>query len=501
MGHDTGTERTGTGRDTQLAAVEGLAEPRQQEIDATIRRTREAFALPSPLELRLDRLDRLEAMLTDREELILAALADDLGKSATEAWVTEIGTVVGEIAHLRKLLPSWTRPRKAPSSASLAPSRAWTERQPLGTVLIMAPWNYPVQLVLSPLAGALAAGNTAVVKPSEVAPAVAEVLADGLREFLGDCVGVVQGGIPETTRVLQHRFDHIFYTGNATVGRIVMRAAAEYLTPVTLELGGKSPVWVDGTVDLAAAASRIAWGKFVNAGQTCVAPDYVMGPAEVLTALEPLLVSAISRLYGPDPVASDSYGRIVTAGHLERLTGLLDRVKAQDLVTGGSALREERYLAPTVIRSASDGPFMREEIFGPVLPLVPVEEHREAIEVINASEKPLALYVLSEDETVRAGFRETTSSGGMAFGAPLVHLAHPHLPFGGVGESGTGNYHGEYSLKTFTHERAVLDKPVRPDTLKIIYPPYTALKARGARLALGLPSPARAIGRLLGRRS
>ncbi|KAA9393180.1 aldehyde dehydrogenase family protein [Kocuria coralli] len=491
-------ESISTVPDTRLAAVDGLREPERREIDATIRRTREGFGLPCALELRLDRLDRLEAMLRDREDQLLAALADDLGKSATEAWGTEIGTVFGEIAHLRKLLPSWQRPRAVPSSAPLVPSRAWADRQPLGTVLVVAPWNYPVQLVLSPLAGALAAGNTVVVKPSEVAPAVAEVLADGLREFLGDCVGVVTGGVPETTRVLQHRFDHIFYTGNATVGRVVMRAAAEYLTPVTLELGGKSPAWVDGTADLEVAAARIAWGKFVNAGQTCVAPDYVMGPPEVLTALEPLLIAAIGRLYGPDPSISDSYGRIATARHLGRLTELLDQVDPEDVVTGGQRREDERYLAPTVIRSSQDGPFMQEEIFGPVLPLVPVEDHRAAIDAVNAREKPLALYVLSEDEAVRDGFRRNTSSGGMAIGAPLVHLAHPHLPFGGVGESGMGSYHGEYSLRTFSHERAVLDKPLKPDTLKMVYPPYSALKARGARLAMGMPSPSRLIGRLLG---
>ncbi|NKE08670.1 MULTISPECIES: aldehyde dehydrogenase family protein [Kocuria] len=487
-----------SGYDSQLAPVEGLDAADAERIDATVHSVRAAFAPPVDLETRLDRLDRLESMLRRWEAPLVEALGQDLGKSTTEAWTTELGTVFGEIHHLRRLLPQWMALSKVPGSATLAPSRGWVDHQPLGTVLIIAPWNYPVQLVLSPLAGALAAGNTAVVKPSEVTPHVAQVLTEALQDSLADCVGVVTGAVPETTRVLQHRFDHIFYTGNATVGRVVMRAAAEYLTPVTLELGGKSPVWVDDTVDLKVAAQRIAWGKFLNAGQTCVAPDYVMGPPQVLQRLETLLAAAVTSLYGADPARSDSYGRIVSRRHLDKLATTLSEVATEDMIFGGGTDAEQLYVAPTVVRQAPDGPLMQEEIFGPVLPLVEAADHHQAIQYINAREKPLALYVFSQDDAVRSEFRALTSSGGMCVGAPVIHLAHPHLPFGGVGESGVGNYHGAYSLQTFSHERAVLDKPLNPDTLKVVYPPYTAIKAKGAKIAMGLPSPTAAVRKLFG---
>ncbi|MDO5617605.1 aldehyde dehydrogenase family protein [Kocuria sp.] len=487
-----------TDYDSQLAPVPGLVETDAQAIGEAVESARRAFEPALDLASRLERLDRLEALVREWEAPLLAALEQDLGKSATEAWTTELGTVLGEIQHIRRLLPGWIKPTKAPGSAVLAPSHAWVDHQALGTVLIVAPWNYPVQLILSPLVGALAAGNTAVVKPSEVTPTVASVLADAIREHLGDCVGVVTGGVAETTRVLQYRFDHIFYTGNATVGRVVMRAAAEYLTPVTLELGGKSPVWVDDTVDLEAAAHRIAWGKFLNAGQTCVAPDYVMGPAQVLAQLEPLLESAVRSLYGRDPATSDSYGRIVTERHLSRLVDQLAQVAAPDVVFGGAHDLEQRYLAPTVIRESTDGPLMQEEIFGPVLPLVPMPDHLQAAAWVNGGEKPLALYVFSQDNHVLSTFREATSSGGMCVGSPVIHLAHPHLPFGGVGESGMGSYHGVHSLRTFSHERAVLEKPLKPDTLKVVYPPYTAWKAKGAKVMMGLPSPSAAVRKLFG---
>lgn len=487
--------------DSRLSDVQGLSAQDAEAVDVTVRTTREAFAAPVSLETRLKRLSRLEAAVRTWEPQLLEALAQDLGKSAAEAWSTELGPVLSEIRHVRRLLPSWVTPTKVPGTVALAPSTAWIDHQPLGTVLIIAPWNYPVQLVLLPLVGALAAGNTAVIKPSEVTPHVAAVLERAVAQHLSDCVGVVTGGVPETTRVLQHRFDHIFYTGNAAVGRVVMRAAAEYLTPVTLELGGKSPVWVDDTVDLATTAQRLAWAKFLNAGQTCVAPDYVMGTSEVLRRLEPLLVAAIRRMYGPDPDCSDSYGRIVSKKHLTALTEKLDQVPADDVVCGGTSDPSQCYLAPTVIRQRLDGPLMQQEIFGPVLPLVSVANDQEAIAYINGGDKPLALYVFSQDDHIRQAFRSATSSGGMCMGAAVIHLAHPHLPFGGVGNSGMGSYHGEHSLKTFSHERAVVDKPLKPDTLAMIYPPYTALRSAVTKIAMGAPSPVKAVQKFFGSRA
>ncbi|WP_260853453.1 aldehyde dehydrogenase family protein [Kocuria palustris] len=477
-----------------MSDVEGLDETAARGIDRAVERAQDAFRAPVDLDTRLDRLDRLERALQRHREPLQAALAQDLGKSATEAEVTEIGVSLTELRHVRRNVGRWMAPRSVGSAAVLAPSTAWVEPQPLGTALIIAPWNYPVQLVFSPLVGALAAGCTAVVKPSEVTPHVAQALADALQE-LSDCVSVVLGAIPETTRLLQHRFDHIFFTGNSTVGRVVMRAAAEHLTPVTLELGGKSPVWIDDTVDLPAAARRLAWAKLVNAGQTCVAPDYVMGPSAVLAQLEQLLPEAVRSFYGTDPQRSESYGRIVTPRHLSRLTELLERIPAEDIVAGGRHDADDRYLEPTIIRSASDGPAMEEEIFGPILPLVAVEDHREAARFVADGEKPLALYVFSEREEVREGFRGMTSSGGMTFEAPMVHLIHPQLPFGGVGDSGTGSYHGQASFETFSHLRSVLDKPLSPETLQVTFPPYTGVRARAAQALMAAPTPGELVHR------
>lgn len=472
-----------------LSEVEGLSETSARQIDDAVARARDAFAPPVELAARIDRLDRLERMLIRHRQPLKAALEKDLGKPATESELTEIGVTLIELRHVRRNLKQWMRPQSVGSAQMLTPSTAWSEPQPLGTVLIIAPWNYPVQLLLSPLVGALAAGNTAVVKPSEVTPHVAQALAEGLQEYLDDCVSFVLGGVAETTRLLQHRFDHIFYTGNSAVGRVVMRAAAEHLTPVTLELGGKSPVWIDRSTDLPAAAQRLAWAKLVNAGQTCVAPDYLMGPADVLAELEGLLQEAVRGFYGPDPQRSPSYGRIVTERHLVRLTELLARIPAADIVAGGQHDVSDRYLAPTLVRSASDGPAMEEEIFGPVLPMIAVEDHREAARFVRQGEKPLALYVFSQDQQVRQDFSDLTSSGGLGFEIPMAHVIHPQLPFGGVGASGTGTYHGRASFETFSHLRPVLEKPLSPETLKVMFPPYAGLRARAAQTLLSIPGP------------
>lgn len=472
-----------------LSPVEGLEEAEAQRIDEAVAAAQDAFVPPVGLAERIDRLDRLERMLLQHRQPLRAALEADLGKPGTESEFTEIGVSLTELRHVRRHLKQWMRPRSVASAQMLTPSTAWIEPQPLGTVLIIAPWNYPVQLLLSPLVGALAAGNTAVVKPSEVTPHVAEALAEALQEHLGDCVRPVLGGVAETTRLLQHRFDHIFYTGNSAVGRVVMRAAAEHLSPVTLELGGKSPVWIDRSADLPAAARRLAWAKLVNAGQTCVAPDYLMGPADVLAELEGLLQETIREFYGTDPQSSPSYGRIVTQRHLTRLTEMLERIPAADIVAGGQHDASDRYLAPTLVRSASDGPAMEEEIFGPVLPMIAVEDHLEAVRFIQQGEKPLALYVFSQDQQVRQDFSDLTSSGGLGFEIPMAHVIHPQLPFGGVGASGTGTYHGLASFEALSHLRPVLDKPLSPETLKVTFPPYTGLRAGAARAMLSLPAP------------
>lgn len=412
-----------------------------------------------PLDWRTAQLKRLRALLTECGDELADAVRADLGKSRKEAYRTEIDFTVREIDHTLERLADWLRPEPAPVPAVLAGATAHTVQDPLGVVLVIAPWNYPVQLLLAPLVGALAAGNAVLAKPSELAPATSAAVARLLPRYLDtEAVAVVEGAVPETTALLAERFDHIFYTGNGTVGRIVMAAAARHLTPVTLELGGKSPAFVDRDTDLKTVAARLASGKFLNAGQTCVAPDYVLTDPETAPALADALAAAVEERFGPDAAAHPEYGRIVNERHFDRLVGLLDSGRT---VTGGAHDRSERYIAPTVLSDvAPNSPVMREEIFGPVLPIVTVDGLDEAIGFINDREKPLALYAFTESPGVRDRLLVETSSGGVGFGLPLAHLTVSDLPFGGVGESGMGNYHGRYSLETFSHRKAVLDTPL-----------------------------------------
>ncbi|MGW2208725.1 aldehyde dehydrogenase family protein [Streptomyces sp. NPDC001781] len=412
------------------------------------------------VEWRTEQLRRLRAMLTEHGDDLAAALRADLGKSAAEAQRTEIDFTIREIDHTLEHLTEWLRPEPAPVPAHLgADATAWTQYDPLGVVLVIAPWNYPAQLLLAPMVGALASGNAVVAKPSELAPATSAALAELIPAHLDtDAVAVVEGGIPETTALLAQRFDHIFYTGNGTVGRVVMRAAAEHLTPVTLELGGKSPAFVDRDTDLDVVADRLARGKFLNAGQTCVAPDYVLTDPETAPALEAALVRAVEGLYGTDPSASPEYGRIINERHFDRLAGLLGSGR---VAVGGRSDRTDKYIAPTVLAEvAPDAPVMREEIFGPILPIVTVPDLDAAVDFINDRDKPLALYVFTDSDTTRDRFAAETSSGGLGHGLPVAHLTVSDLPFGGVGESGMGSYHGRYSLDTFSHRKAVLNKPL-----------------------------------------
>ncbi|OXY89247.1 aldehyde dehydrogenase family protein [Streptomyces diastatochromogenes] len=413
-----------------------------------------------PVEWRTGQLRRLRAMLTENGAALAAALHTDLGKSSTEAYRTEIDFTVREIDHTLEHLDEWLRPESAPVPAHLGgDATAWTQYDPLGVVLVIAPWNYPAQLLLAPMVGALASGNAVVAKPSELAPATSAALAELIPAYLDtDAVAVVEGGIPETTALLAERFDHIFYTGNGAVGRIVMRAAAEHLTPVALELGGKSPVFVDRGTDLDVVADRLARGKFLNAGQTCVAPDYVLTDPETAAALETALVRAVDALFGADPQASPEYGRIVNERHFDRISALLDSGR---VAVGGGSDRTDKYIAPTVLVDVDPkSPVMQEEIFGPILPVVTVPGLDAAIDFINDRDKPLALYVFSESDRTRGRIAAETSSGGLGYGLPLAHLTVSDLPFGGVGESGMGSYHGRYSIETFSHRKAVLAKPL-----------------------------------------
>jgi len=454
----------------------------QSEIAGIVAGLRDGFdsGRTKPIAWRVRQLKSLRSMLTEHEAEFERALTSDLGKNSTESQLVEIGFVIGEIDFALKHLRRWLRPRPVGVPGSVMPARASIVREPLGVVLVIAPWNYPVQLLLTPLVGALAAGNAVALKPSELAAATSTLMARMLPRYLDhSAVAVIEGGVDETTQLLAERFDHIFYTGNGRVGRIVMAAAAENLTPVTLELGGKSPVYVDDTADLEAAARRIAWGKFMNAGQTCVAPDYLLATADVAARLEPLLKVAITELYGADPHVSPDYGRIINDNQYGRLVGLLENGRVS---TGGTADAGDRYIAPTVLADVDrDADVMQQEIFGPILPIVTVTGLDDAIRFIRAGDKPLSLYVFSSSDAVRRRFLTQTSSGAVGFGIPAAHLIVPGLPFGGVGSSGMGSYHGEHSIATFSHEKAVLSKPLSPDTMRLIYPPFTAKKDRFIR--------------------
>ncbi|MGW6832756.1 aldehyde dehydrogenase family protein [Streptomyces sp. NPDC054949] len=434
-----------------------------------------------PMAARVGRLRALRAMLAEHQPAFEAALWNDLHKGPGEAQLTEINVTLAEINHMLRHLRRWARPRRAPAPAALWPARARLVSEPLGVVLVIAPWNYPVQLLLNPLVGALAAGNTAVLKPSELAPATSALIARLVPRYFADgAVRVVQGGIPETTELLAQRFDHIVFTGSGTVGRIVMRAAAEHLTPVTLELGGKSPVWFDDDAQLHRAARRLAWAKFTNAGQTCVAPDYVMTTPDRIPALVDALQDAITDMWGIDPQASGDYGRIVDERQFDRLAALLHGTEA---AIGGQWDRAERYIAPTVVTvhtldrpvvgPEAAHPLLREEIFGPILPILPVDSAEQAAHVINGWDKPLALYVFTSSARTRRLFEQHTSSGAVVHDAGLIHVAATGLPFGGVGASGIGAYHGVYSWRAFSHLKPVLRKPHSMDTLRLAQPPFT----------------------------
>lgn len=451
-------------------------------------RRRFASGATRTLEWRRSQLTALAALIRENGPEIERALYADLRKSATETRLVETGVVLAEISHTLRHLRTWTKPRRVRMPLSLSPASGGIVREPLGVVLIIAPWNYPFQLLLSPLVGAIAAGNAVVLKPSEVTGAVSSLLASLIPRYLDEAgIRVVEGGPEETTALLAQRFDHIFYTGNGTVARIVSRAAAEHLTPVTLELGGKSPAWVDDDRHLDQVARRIVWGKFMNAGQTCVAPDYVMTTPGRVEALIDALRRALTEMFGDDASVSPDYGRIVADRHLDRLVSYLD---GADVVIGGTHDRADRYLAPTVViapplRPGADEPaYLREEVFGPILPILPVRDVDEAVRYISARDKPLALYVFSGSAATRAAFVDGTSSGGVGLDVPMLQAGVAGLPFGGVGESGSGAYHGRYSVDTFSHQKSVVRKPHLLDTLRFAQPPYTPLKQRIAASAV-----------------
>jgi len=410
-----------------------------------------------PRAWRLEQLERLEQAIAERRDAVLSVLASDLGKPPVEAYF-ELVAVQQEIQLVRSRLRRWMAPRTVGLPVFMQPGRAEVIREPLGCVLVIGPWNYPFLLSLQPLVSALAAGNTVVLKPSEHAPATSALIAELLSAaFPANTVQVVQGDGPVAQALLQEHFDHIFFTGGERVGRLVMEAAARHLTPVTLELGGKSPAVVLGDADLEVSARRLVWGKCLNAGQTCIAPDYLL----------------VDEAVQAPPLASPDLGSLVNQAQFDRLHKLLEGARQRGQVLfGGESDADRRRIAPTLIRVDNlDDPLMQEELFGPLLPVLSVSGLDEAIERINQRPKPLALYLFSKQRAAQEQILQRTSSGGVCFNDVVMQVGVPELPFGGVGNSGMGTYHGAGGFRTFSHERSVLRRPFRLD-VPFRYPPY-----------------------------
>jgi aldehyde dehydrogenase (NAD+) len=422
---------------------------------------------------RVELLSKLKKKVSDSEDLICSALEKDLGKSRTETFLTEIYMIMTEINYFMKNIPALCAPKKVKTPLSAFPGKSLIFAEPYGTVLIISPWNYPLQLALAPLVGAVAAGNCIILKPSEYAPhtaAALEKIISGV--FSKEHVCTVCGGIEETSYLLEKPNDYIFFTGSPQIGKVVMEKAALNLTPLTLELGGKSPCIVDRTADIALSAKRIAWGKFINAGQTCVAPDYILIEEEIKERFLKELIKHIELFYAyADKEHSNGYAqfpRIINEKHFSRLEGY---IKNQKVIYGGICEREKLFISPTIIENPYlDSPVMQNEIFGPVLPVIEVSCREEALEFVKNFPKPLALYIFSNDSEFVSKSLNTISSGGACINDTISHITSEHLPFGGVGNSGMGSYHGKSSFDTFTHYKSVLFKG-RLD-IKAKYPPY-----------------------------
>ncbi|MGA1303894.1 MAG: aldehyde dehydrogenase family protein [Cyanobium sp.] len=427
-----------------------------------------------PLPWRMEQLERLQGLLAGAESALLEALAEDLGKPPLEAYV-ELAGVQEELRHTRRHLKRWMAGQAIQLPPWSWPARAQVRPEPLGCVLIVGPWNYPFQLCLQPLVSALAAGNTAVVKPSELAPHTSDLIARLLQgAFPAGTVQVVQGDGQAATQLLEHRFDHIFFTGGARVARLIMAAAAPHLTPLTLELGGKSPAIVLADAPLVPTARRLIWGKGLNGGQTCVAPDHLLVVPEMREPLVAAMAAEIGRLYGPEPLSSPDLGRLVNLQHFDRLADLLKGAQERgQVLVGGRIDREQRRIEPTLLEVNDPGqdPLMQEELFGPLLPIVTVPDLKGAIRRVQAGPKPLALYLFSQRSQDREQLRSRTSSGSLVFNDVVLQVAAPQLPFGGVGESGMGAYHGHTGFLTFSHQRSILQRSFWPD-LPFRYPPY-----------------------------
>lgn len=429
-------------------------------------------------EFRISMLRKLQSAVRSQESLINEAMKKDMNKCPMEVYMTETGMVLEELNFHIRHLSRWMRDKRVSTPLAQFPSRSFISPEPYGVALIMSPWNYPIQLCLEPLIGAISAGCTAVVKPSAYAPAASSAIAEILGEIYPDeYIAVVEGGREQNTALLEERFDYIFFTGSPAVGRLVMERAAKYLTPVTLELGGKSPVIVDKTANLKVAARRIAFGKVLNAGQTCVEPDYLFIHRDKKDDFIKAYQSALQEFF-PDGTMPDM-NTIINEKHFERVLGLL---RSGKIVLGGKTDRERRFVEPTLLDEVSlDSPIMQEEIFGPILPIIPYTDIRECTDYIVKHPKPLALYLFTKDASVEKYVLDRCSFGGGCINDTIIHIATPHMGFGGVGSSGMGSYHGKKSFDTFTHYRSVVKKATWLD-MPIRYRPYSKMKDKLLRI-------------------
>lgn len=443
-------------------------------LNSEIQNVRDLFQTQSTKDIKFRKkyLKALKKSIKKHEPDILDALKSDLGKNKVEAYATEVGFVMKELSYIIKELKNWAKTKSVTTPMMQFPAKSFIKYEPYGTVLIIGPFNYPFQLVMSPLIGALAAGNCAVVKPSEMTPQTSMVVQEILEEvFPEDYVKVIQGEKEVTSQLLDERFDYIFFTGSTKVGQIVYEKASKHLTPVTLELGGKSPVIIDDTANLKVAAERIAFGKFMNAGQTCVAPDYILIDNEIKVKFVEALQATIQEFYGAQIEQSEDFGRIVNDNHFNRLVNIIEDSR-QQVIYGGESNADELFVAPTIILDPklSDS-VMQQEIFGPILPIIGYDTFNEVYDIVEQYEKPLALYLFTEDSDQITAVFNRLSFGGGCVNDTILHLANPNLPFGGVGHSGIGSYHGKYSFELFSHEKSYITKSTKLES-GLLFPPY-----------------------------
>ena len=462
------------------------------DIEKILERQKKFFGkgVTKDISFRKKALKHLRRAIRCYEEELEQALKLDLGKHRSESYMTEIGFVLAGISQALRNLEKWAGEEYIPTPVYMQPGRSRIRREPYGTVLIIGPYNYPFHLLMEPLTSAVAAGNCAVVRTSKQTPHTSEVIRRMLTHaFHPEYIWCAPGDQVDNPTILKQRFDYIFFTGSPRTGRLVMKAAAENLVPVTLELGGKSPVIVDKTADIPTAARRIMWGKLLNAGQTCVAPDYILADEKIRDTLIRGLKKAAEDLYGKDIAGNPDYGRIINEQHYDRLAEILETDK-EWIVYGGQRLRKERFIGPAILdlgpvsaETADRAASMQEELFGPVLPVLSYKKLQEALDFVNKRERPLALYIFTEDRDVRDRVLEHTCSGGVCVNDTVEHLVNHRLPFGGIGNSGMGRYHGKYGFDTFTHLRAVYEKPPGK-SISPGYPPYSEAKLKLIRKVL-----------------